>query len=61
MVVARALADSGLEFPEAHDDASLVAERVQALVVLGQLEAQGDTSSWRFSEVRQVAPATGTA
>ncbi|WP_369979327.1 hypothetical protein [Xanthomonas bundabergensis] len=55
MVIAGALADSDFEFPEADDDASLVAEHVQVLVSLGQLEARGDTSNWRFSEVRKVA------
>jgi hypothetical protein len=29
-----------------------VAERVSALVEIGQLEAQGDLSRWRHSEVR---------
>jgi hypothetical protein len=53
MVVARALTDPDLEFPETDDDASFVAGRVRALVALGQLEAQGDTSNWRYSEVRR--------
>jgi hypothetical protein len=33
---------------EVHD----VAERIRALVEDGQLEAQGDLSKWRHSEVR---------
>ncbi|WDI93393.1 DUF3658 domain-containing protein [Xanthomonas campestris] len=59
LVVGRALANPHFAFPEVDDDASLVGERVQALVALGQLEAHGDTSNWRFSEVRRVAPKAG--
>ena len=33
-------------------DADSVAGRVRALVENGQLEAQGDLSGWRYSEVR---------
>jgi len=40
-----------------------VAARIQALVDEGRLEAQGDLSRWRYSEVRlaQSNPATRTA
>ena len=34
------------------DEYELVAERIVALVKAGKLEAQGDLSDWRHSEVR---------
>jgi hypothetical protein len=61
MVVARALGDPHLDFPETEDDAAFVASRVEALVALGQLDAQGEVSNWRYSEVRRAARATGAA
>ncbi len=61
MVVARALTDPHLEFPDSEDDAGLLASRVDQLVQAGQLEASGDTSDWRFSEVRRAAASTGAA
>ncbi len=39
----------------ASDNFDLLAERLQLLVAGGQLEAQGDLSRWRHSEVRLAA------
>lgn len=55
MVIAKALADQELDFPESEDDAGFIASRVNELIRAGHLEASGDTSNWRFSEVRRVA------
>lgn len=55
MVIAKALADENLDFPETEDNAAMVAGRVDALVRTGHLEAIGDINDWRFSEVRRVA------
>jgi hypothetical protein len=33
-------------------DEHVIGDRIQALVADGRLEAQGDLSKWRFSEVR---------
>jgi hypothetical protein len=54
MVVAKALADQDLDFPESEDDAGFIASRVNELIRAGHLEASGDASNWRFSEVRRV-------
>ena len=56
MVVAKALTDQDLDFPESEDDAGYVASRVDELIRTGHLEASGDTSDWRFSEVRRAGP-----
>ena len=61
MVVARALTDHDLEFPESEDDAEFVASRIRQLVQAGQLEASGDINDWRFSEVRRSASSAGAA
>ncbi len=55
MVIAKALADQELDFPESEDDAGFVASRVNELILAGHLEVSGDASSWRFSEVRRAA------
>jgi len=55
MVIAKALADQELDFPESEDDAGFIASRVNELIRAGHLEASGDTRNWRFSEVRRVA------
>jgi hypothetical protein len=61
MVVASALTEQYLEFPDSEDDAGFIASRVAQLVQAGQLEASGDISDWRFSEVRRAAASTGAA
>jgi hypothetical protein len=50
MIIAKVVDASGRRW----DDAQLhdVAERIRALVEDGRLEAQGDLSKWRHSEVR---------
>ena len=35
-----------------HEDHDKIAQRIYALVENGQLEAQGDISKWRYSEIR---------
>ena len=61
MVVAKALTDHDLKFPESDDDAEFVASRIRQLVQTGQLEASGDISDWRFSEIRRAAISAGAA
>jgi hypothetical protein len=61
MVVAKALTDHDLEFPEGVDDAEFVASRIRQLVQSGQFEASGDIDDWRFSEVRRSAASEGAA
>ena len=56
MVIAKAMTDHELDFPESDDDAGYVADRVGDLIRAGHLEARGDTSNWRFSEVRRAVP-----
>ena len=49
MVVGGAITTSGLGDPSA----DLVAERIDALVKDGLLEADGNVKDWRYSEVRR--------
>lgn len=60
MVIAKTLADQELDFPESEDDAEFVASRVDELIRAGHLEASGDASNWRFSEVRRTDGTMGT-
>jgi len=53
MLVARALTEPNLNFPEPADPAEFVARRIEELICNGQLESQGDTTNWRHSEVRR--------
>jgi hypothetical protein len=48
-VIADVMAARELDFPDAED----VAERVEALVHNGHLEAKGDIKKWRHSEIRR--------
>lgn len=57
MIIAKALADQDLNFPESDDHAGHVASRVNELIRAGHLEGSGDTSNWRFSEVRRTSGA----
>jgi hypothetical protein len=59
MVIAKALADQELDFPESEDDAGFVASRINELILADHLEASGDASDWRFSEVRRAAGVMG--
>jgi hypothetical protein len=61
MVVAKALTDQDLVFPESMDDAEFVAVRIRLLVQSGQLESAGDVNDWRFSEVRRAGISAGAA
>jgi hypothetical protein len=49
MVIARASMKRELAIDEEQD---VVAKRIEALIVNGRLEVQGDIRNWRYSEVR---------
>jgi hypothetical protein len=51
MVIARVMHEKNPGVPKERE-AALVFERIEALVLTGKLEAQGDIRKWRFSEVR---------
>ncbi len=53
MLIVRATDLKGLIPAEAENAFEFVAERIQALVHAGLLEARGDVSQWRHSEVRR--------
>lgn len=53
MVIARVAKAMGSDLPKGDDGYELIARHIEALVRDGRLVAQGDTKSWRFSEVRQ--------
>ena len=53
MVIARVAKAMGSDLPQGDDGCELIARHIEALVRDGRLVAQGDTKSWRFSEVRQ--------
>ena len=61
MVIAMALTDPGLEFPETDDDETLIANRIEALILQEALEVRGDPSKWRFSEIRRITVAGSAA
>ena len=61
MIVARALTEPGLDFPNTENDAEFVARRIEVLISTGRLESKGNTTSWRHSEVRRSEHAKGTA
>jgi hypothetical protein len=53
MVIARFEDQMGNDLPAGDGRYSLVAQRLEALVLDGRLLAQGDIKKWRFSEVRR--------
>ena len=61
MIVARALTEPDLDFPNTEDDAEFVACRIEVLISTGRLESKGNTTNWRHSEVRLSEHANGTA
>jgi len=52
MVLVKAADALGLGLPEEDEPYEIISARVEALVEDGRLEAQGNTRSWRASEVR---------
>lgn len=52
MVIGRVADGMSGDLPEGDDGHNLVAQRIEALVGDGRLEAQGNIKNWRFSEVR---------
>ncbi|KQR10668.1 MULTISPECIES: DUF3658 domain-containing protein [Xanthomonas] len=55
MIIARALTDAQLKLADVEDAADHVAQRIARLVRSGRLEAAGDITDWRHSEVRLAA------
>jgi len=53
MVVGRVADAHGVPIKEGEVRLRLIAERIEALVQDGRLEAQGDLKLWRHSEVRR--------
>jgi hypothetical protein len=53
MVIASAVRESGNKMPELSHD--LLAERIVALAESGRVEARGNLSDWRRSEIRLTA------
>jgi hypothetical protein len=51
MIVCRTAIKLG-DLPEGDEGYHLVAKRIKLLVRNGRLEAEGDLSKWRYSEVR---------
>ena len=52
LIVGRALSSSELESPDGDFEPQSVADRIQALVQAGDLEAAGNLNDWRHCEVR---------
>ena len=50
--VARIVAEVGHSDAEGSTEYAFIADRIAALVKAGELEAQGNLSNWRHSEVR---------
>lgn len=53
MIIVKAAEKLGTGLPDGEDGYNLIAARIEALVTDGRLEAQGDVTRWRHSEVRQ--------
>jgi hypothetical protein len=53
MVIAKVTDAMGSDVPSGDEAYELITEHIQGLVRGGQLEAQGNTKNWRFSEVRR--------
>ena len=52
MLIVRVTRDERCVFSEKVDEFEVVGKRIRSLVHAGRLASQGDTSEWRFSEVR---------
>lgn len=50
MIIAKASDKLGID---GDDGYNLIAKRIEALVLNGCLEAQGDVRKWRYSEIRK--------
>ncbi|APP74522.1 DUF3658 domain-containing protein [Xanthomonas vesicatoria] len=55
LLIARALTDEQLNLADVQDATDHIAQRIACLVRSGRLEAAGDVSDWRHSEVRLAA------
>jgi hypothetical protein len=53
MVIARASEAQSSMVPGDDDDLKAFGQRIEALVASGALEARGDVTNWRHSEVRK--------
>lgn len=58
MVIAKVVEAMGTDLPTGDDGCELVSEHIEVLLRAGRLEAQGNTESWRFSEVRRSGSGT---
>ncbi len=53
MIIVGTASKLGNNFPRADEGYDLVANRIDALIRDGRLEARGNTKEWRTSEVRR--------
>jgi hypothetical protein len=53
MVIARASEAQSSVVSDHEDDLKTLGHRIEALVASGELEARGDVTNWRHSEVRK--------
>ncbi|HKS37279.1 MAG TPA: DUF3658 domain-containing protein [Verrucomicrobiae bacterium] len=51
-VISRAAKKLYGDLPDGEESYKMIAERIEVLVESGRLEAPGDITRWRFSEVR---------
>jgi hypothetical protein len=54
MVIAKVSDAMGTELPTGDERYEVISDRIEVLVRAGRLEAQGNTTNWRFSEVRRL-------
>jgi hypothetical protein len=52
MIISKVTRDEKFSFNDRDEEFNFVATGIARLVANGQLESQGDISSWRFSEIR---------
>lgn len=52
MIIGKAARVEGVGVPDDEAGHKIIASRIEALVALGRLTAQGNLKRWRFSEVR---------
>jgi hypothetical protein len=53
MVIAKVADAMGRDLPSGDEGCEVISERIEVLISSGLLEAQGNTKSWRSSEVRR--------
>jgi hypothetical protein len=54
MVISRAAKRLYGDLPDGEEKYMVIAKRIEALVEIGRLKAQGDITKWRHSEVRLI-------